>query len=123
MTGREKILAAFDRAGTPDFGVVSCYEGIFIRDHYAAITRAPWWDEMAAPTLAREVAAASGLEWLEVEPCASREERARLRFEQRGRLGPFRGTHKGFSIELAAVIREVRGRCMVFGNLDAIGVL
>lgn len=83
VTGRESILAAFDSAGAPEFGVVSCYEGIFIRDHYAAITRAPWWDEMTAPVLARDFAAASGLDWLGVDACASRAERARRRLEQR----------------------------------------
>lgn len=43
MTKREKILAAFTREGTPEFGAVVSYDTIFIRDHWAALTDVPWW--------------------------------------------------------------------------------
>jgi hypothetical protein len=83
MTGREKIIAAFSTEGTPEIGVVASYEGIFIRDHYAALTRIPWWDSTKAPSVAKDFYAASGLEWFSIAPCASRDERARQSHEQR----------------------------------------
>jgi hypothetical protein len=43
MTGREKVLAAFRPEGTPEIGGVSCYDDIFIRDHWFALTDVPWW--------------------------------------------------------------------------------
>jgi hypothetical protein len=77
MTGREKILAAFTPEGTPEVGVVPAYDGIFIRDHYAALTEIPWWDGSKADSFARDFYRASGLEWLCVDTCASRAERSR----------------------------------------------
>ena len=82
MTGREKVMAAFTTEGRPEIGVVSCYEGIFIRDHYNALTEIPWWNGAGAD-LARDFFRATGLEWFSVYACASREERARQRFEER----------------------------------------
>ena len=43
MTGKEKIRAAFSEKGTPEFPVVICYEGIFIRDHWENLTQLPWY--------------------------------------------------------------------------------
>jgi hypothetical protein len=83
MTGREKILAAFTPRGTPEIGVVSCYEELFIRDHYAALTAIPWWDPTGVPSQAKDFYKASGLEWFAVGPCPSRDERARQRHERR----------------------------------------
>ena len=83
MTGREKILGAFTPEGAPEIGVVASYEGIFIRDHYAALTRVPWWDSTKADSLARDFYSASGLEWFSVAACASRDERSRQRYEPR----------------------------------------
>jgi hypothetical protein len=83
MTGRDKILAAFTPGGAPDIGVVAAYEEIFIRDHYAALTNVPWGQATAANVLAQDCAAATGLEWISVHPCASREARARQRYEPR----------------------------------------
>ncbi len=83
MTARDKILAAFAPDGTAEIGAVASYDGIFIRDHYAALTQVPWWDRSRAAELAADFARASGLEWFAVGPCASREERARQRYEQR----------------------------------------
>ena len=83
MTGREKIRAAFTADGTPEIGVVSAYEDIIIRDHFAAITRLPWWEAYGTVGLARDFVAATGIEWLTVRPGPSRAERARQRQEQR----------------------------------------
>ena len=41
MTAREKLLAAFEPEGTSETGAVVCYDGILMRDHYAAITSVP----------------------------------------------------------------------------------
>lgn len=83
MTGREKILGAFTPEGAPEIGVVASYVGIFIRDHYAEISKVPWWDATKIPDLAKDYVKASGLEWFSVAPCASRDERARQRHERR----------------------------------------
>lgn len=83
MTARERILAAFDAAGTPETGVVACYEEILLRDHFAQLTRVPWWDASQAAQVAADFAAGSGLDWWSVHPCAPRAERLRQRFEQR----------------------------------------
>ena len=83
MTGREKIIAAFATGGTPEIGVVASYEGIFIRDHYAALTSIPWWDSINIPLMAKDFFNTSGLEWFAVAPCASREARSRQRHERR----------------------------------------
>lgn len=88
MTARERILAAFTPTGTPEVGVVSCYDGIFVRDHWHALTDVPWWyagsgimeHELA---WARDVSERSGLEWLQVGSCPSREERRRFRYDRR----------------------------------------
>lgn len=76
-------MAAFDPGGAPEVGVVASYEGLFIRDHYAALTKIPWWDSEKTPWLAKDFFDASGLEWFRANPCASREERARQRYERR----------------------------------------
>jgi len=88
MTGREKILEAFEPAGTPEIGVVACYDGIFIRDHWFSLTETPWWYAQSGLiekhiAWARDVSEKGGLEWLTVQPCPSRAERSRQGYEQR----------------------------------------
>lgn len=88
MTGREKILAAFEPEGSPEPGVVTCYDTIFLRDHWRELTAVPWWyawsgcmdDEEAwiGDFLDR-----SGLDWLTVKSCPARAQRAARRFEPR----------------------------------------
>jgi uroporphyrinogen-III decarboxylase len=43
MTGQEKMEAAFSPEGTREIPAIICYESIFYRDHFAAITQEPWW--------------------------------------------------------------------------------
>lgn len=43
MTGREKIQAALGPDGSPAFAAVTCYQSIFLRDHWEQATDAPWW--------------------------------------------------------------------------------
>lgn len=89
MTNREKLLTAFTPEGTPEMGVVSCYELIFMRDHWFSLTSVPWY--YAGSGLVEEelgwvqdFAAKSGLEWLAVSACPSCTERRHCRFEKRG---------------------------------------
>ena len=84
MTGREKLLAAFTSEGTPEMGAVAPNEWLFIRDHYAALTQAPWWDPMAEDSRAQSLVTETGLEWFCIGACPSRKERTRKRYEQRG---------------------------------------
>jgi uroporphyrinogen-III decarboxylase len=80
VTGREKILAAFDPAGSMELGVVAAYESLLIRDKFSEITDLPWWDADTSG-LAQDFVRATGIEWLLVEPAPSRKERSRRRYE------------------------------------------
>jgi hypothetical protein len=46
MTGREKIEAALSREGTSEFPAAMCYHGIYLRDHWDQLTKAPWWTKL-----------------------------------------------------------------------------
>ena len=88
MTGREKILRAFESTGTSDIGAVVCYDCIFIRDHWSSLTETPWWYAQSGLiekeiAWARDYSEKVGLEWLNVYPCSSRAERSRQAYEQR----------------------------------------
>ena len=80
MTGREKVLAAFRPEGTPQIGVVSCYDGIFTRDHWFDLTEVPWWYRNSGiveqeVAWMRDFVGSSGLEWVMMHtPGFSREE-------------------------------------------------
>lgn len=89
MRPRDKMLSAFTPGGASEVGVVTCYDDIFIRDHWYDLTDVPWHfkgsgiiDQEVA--WARDVSQNSGIEWLAVTPCPSRQERRRWRFEKRG---------------------------------------
>jgi hypothetical protein len=83
MTGREKIRAAFSAEGTPEMPVVICYEGIYIRDHWAELTNCPWWYQQE-PLLDRQVAwrrdaiRRTGQDWFSLPVCPSRDDREHL---------------------------------------------
>ena len=88
MTGREKILQAFEPAGTSKIGVVACYDDLFIRDHWFSLTETPWWYTHSGLigkdiAWARDVFEKTGLEWLAVQPCPSRAERSRQVYDER----------------------------------------
>ena len=80
MTGREKIEAAFPDRGTTEIAATICYEGIFIRDHWAQLTDCPWW-YAEAPELERQLAwrrdaiEQTGQDWFHLPRCPPREER------------------------------------------------
>lgn len=43
MNGREKMEAAMSSEGAGELPAVICYEGIYVRDHWHALTPRPWW--------------------------------------------------------------------------------
>ncbi len=71
MTGREKIEAALSKEGTAQIPTVICYVDIFTRDHWEALTQAPWW-YLEEPSLERQmewrrdVWEKTGLDWYEI---------------------------------------------------------
>jgi hypothetical protein len=88
VRGREKVLAAFEPEGASEIGAVSCYDSLFIRDHWFALTDVPWWYAFSGRAewevaWAQAYVTKSGLAWLQVRPCPSRVEQARQRYEQR----------------------------------------
>ncbi|MFA6112041.1 MAG: uroporphyrinogen decarboxylase family protein, partial [Candidatus Latescibacterota bacterium] len=88
MTGRERIRAALSGTGAEASGAVICYEGIFVRDHWDALTGLPWWyAEAPDPDLQlawrRRAIPRTGLDWFHLPQCPSREYRARYTVEER----------------------------------------
>lgn len=88
MTGKEKIMAAFSKAGTPEIAAVMPYEELYIRDHWDEVTSHPWWYGQEV-NLERQFAwrkeyyTKTGLDWITLPYCASREERENYGVEQR----------------------------------------
>lgn len=88
MRGREKIEAAFSPEGTPEIPAVICYEGIYIRDHWAQLTSSPWWHQYVPDVelqmaWRREVIAKTGQDWFVLPDFYSLEERKNLSVEVR----------------------------------------
>jgi hypothetical protein len=74
MNGREMIEAAFSPQGSPEFGAVICYEGIYFRDHWNAATRHPWWyarspDVEHHKAWLSEAIPSTGQDWMELHGC------------------------------------------------------
>ncbi|MBM4039486.1 MAG: hypothetical protein FJ290_13320 [Planctomycetes bacterium] len=88
MTGREKVEAALSERGTAECPAVICYEGIYVRDHWAELTEYPWWFA-SEPDLERQLLwrrpaiGRTGLDWFELPSCHTREERETLVVETR----------------------------------------
>ena len=88
MTGREKIEAALSAQGTPEIPAVICYEGIYLRDHWAQVTDCPWW-YLHAPDMERQLAPRrqeierTGQDWFDLWLCPSREDREAVRLDVR----------------------------------------
>jgi hypothetical protein len=88
MTGREKIEAALSPQGAPEIPAVICYDTIFIRDHWKALTKAPWWHQFSpdmGTQLAwrREVISRIGQDWLRLPFISPRPERENTEIEMR----------------------------------------
>ncbi|MGQ9683583.1 MAG: uroporphyrinogen decarboxylase family protein [Anaerolineae bacterium] len=88
MTGRERIEAAFAPEGTPEVAAVICYEDIFIRDHWQALTDAPWWQQFAPDVdtqlaLHRQIAMRTGQDWITLPSCGTRAWRAQAALQVR----------------------------------------
>jgi len=80
MTGSDKLDAAFSHDGTPEFPVVICYEGIFLRDHWEEVTDEPWWANVDTdPTRAMrpivDMVRAIDMDWFRLPLGHCREER------------------------------------------------
>jgi len=88
MIGREKIKAAFSTEGTREIPAVICYEGIYIRDHWAQLTACPWWHQHV-PSVElqmawhREVIAKTGQDWFVLPGFYSLEDREKISIEAR----------------------------------------
>jgi uroporphyrinogen-III decarboxylase len=88
MTGRQKIEAAFSRAGAPEIPAVICYEGICVRDHWDQVTSCPWWyvhSNNLEHQLAwrRDAIERTGQDWFFLPATASRQEREQSTIEER----------------------------------------
>lgn len=86
MTGKEKIIQAFSKEGTPEFPVVICYEGIFIRDHWSQLTNQPWYavyspDIQSQVQWNMDVIKKINQDWFVVYPFYSRKQRKHIRIE------------------------------------------
>lgn len=80
MNGREKIEAAFSPEGAPKFAAVICYEGLYMRDHWAQLTQYPWWYGRSPTPDERlmawsEIVPAIGQDWMALQSVPSRRER------------------------------------------------
>jgi len=88
MTGRERIEAAFSTQGAPELGVVLCYQGIYIRDHYREFDRHPWW-YLHSPSTRQwlekvgEILERTETDWFSIGPCEAGADRAVRRIEER----------------------------------------
>jgi hypothetical protein len=89
VTGRRNIEAALSPGGAREIPVVIPYEGIFIRDHWSALTGCPWWYP-ESPDLEhqlawrRDVIARTGQDWFDLPAFYPRDLRARLAVESAG---------------------------------------
>ncbi len=86
MTGKEKFRAVFSEEGSPEFPVVICYEGIFIRDHWQFLTDQPWYavhmpDINTQVQWYTDVITKINQDWFVIYPFYSREERKSIRIE------------------------------------------
>ena len=103
MSGREKIEAAFSLEGTREIPAVICYEGIYIRDHWAQLTTSPWWHPYV-PNVElqmawhREVIAKTGQDWFALPGFYSLEDRESITIEARPE-GVFRRDKRTGAVE------------------------
>lgn len=88
MTGREKIEAAFSATGSAEMAAVICYETLYIRDHWEALTDCPWWYR-DSPVLEhqlawrRDVQRTTGHDWFRLPSWYPREQRKSLSIAER----------------------------------------
>jgi hypothetical protein len=88
MRGREKVEAALSKDGSREIPAVICYEGIYVRDHWAQLTTHPWW-HAEVPDIPRQVAwrrqviERTGQDWFHLPLGCSRTERQNYSIEVR----------------------------------------
>ncbi len=83
MTGREKVEAAFTNNGTSQIPAVTCYDFLYVRDHFQELTSCPWWYEQSPSIehnmkVIRDVVEATNFDWKTLKPTYSRKERENL---------------------------------------------
>lgn len=88
MTNREKFLAAFTLAGSPQTSVVCSYEDILLRDQWFHLTDVPWYYRRSGIVTEElrwisDYQKKTGLEWLSVASAPTRAERSARRFVTR----------------------------------------
>ncbi len=88
MSGGEKLEAALSPGGSPETPAVICYEGIYTRDHWDALTSRPWWylqsyDIGRQLEWQREYYARTPGDWMQVTAFPPREVREASVIEQR----------------------------------------
>jgi hypothetical protein len=89
MTGREKIQAALSPEGSPEFAAVTCYQSLFLRDHWDQATEAPWWahsdpDPRRAAQPWVEMVHRTEEDWFRVQYGATRQAQAETAVEVTG---------------------------------------
>jgi uroporphyrinogen-III decarboxylase len=87
-TPRQNIEAALSPDGAQHIPVVICYEGIYVRDHWSALTDAPWWHEYSPDVMQQlawrqQVLERSDYDWFELPGYLSKRDRSVLRIEAR----------------------------------------
>jgi hypothetical protein len=88
VTGYEKIAAAFSAEGTPECPAVSCYLGIFERDHFARLTDLPWWylherDTERRARVCESLSTAVDFDWFDLPGGFTREDQQHIRTAER----------------------------------------
>lgn len=88
MTGKEKLRTALSRDGAREIPAVLCYSGIYYRDHWAQLTRQPWWaasspDMAVHRTLHADLIRNVGQDWYPLPTGPSREDRRDVVIEER----------------------------------------
>ncbi|HBN83420.1 MAG TPA: hypothetical protein DDZ89_06205 [Clostridiales bacterium] len=86
MNGKDKMLAALSKEGTPEIPAVICYEGIFIRDHWDELSSYPWWYQFETDidkqiSWRHEVMERIDQDWTSLPTFYSNEEQSQTRIE------------------------------------------
>ena len=89
MTGRERIEAALSAGGSRETPAVICYESIYFRDHWEALTSQPWWsvhshDIDLQLAWLRQAFARTPQDWFHLPALPPKSQRAATVIEQRG---------------------------------------
>ena len=81
--GREAVTAALSKDGSAEIPAVMCYPGIYIRDHWNQLTKAPWWHQHSTDiaqqiTWRADVQQRTGCDWIDLPVFYSHDEQRNL---------------------------------------------